>query len=112
MRLSAEVATRPGLRQFSAMMATPANLELLRAGGLLGAALAEAGPNDLCLVAEADDPGLAEAALTAAEALLEAREAVGDGRRAAHGGNLPMARSLRGALAVRPDINLVLISVP
>ena len=33
MRLSTEVSARPGVRQFSAMMATPANFELLRVGG-------------------------------------------------------------------------------
>lgn len=110
MRLSAEVATRPGVRQFAAMMATPANLELLRAGGLLAAELRGARPNDLCLAVEADDEAVAEAALAAAEALLERR-----GQRPAEradDGRLASAHSLRGAVAMRPDLNLALISVP
>ena len=59
MRLAAELGSRPGLRQLSAVMATPANLELLRSAGLLVDELAEARPNDLCLAAEADDAATA-----------------------------------------------------
>src|SRR5437867_2919896 len=110
MRLAAELGSRPGLRQLSAVMATPANLELLRSAGLLGDELAEARPNDLCLAAEADDVATAEAALAAAEALLEAPPSPRPspaGRASA-----PSVRSLRGALRARPDLNLALISVP
>ena len=110
MRLSAEVAARPGVRQFSAMMATPANLELLRAGGLLAEALDGARPNDLCLAAAAEDVATAEAALAAAEELLARRREVGEERPAA--GLFQTAHSLRGALAARPALNLALISVP
>jgi FdrA protein len=110
MRLSAELAARPGVRQFSAMMATPANLELLRAGGLKGDELADARPNDLCLAAESGDPATARAALDAAEALLESGRI---GQRASERqAGMVVTRSLRGALAARPGLNLALISVP
>jgi FdrA protein len=110
MRLSAELAGRPGVRQFSAVMATPANLELLRAGGLKGDELADARPNDLCLAAESGDPETARTALDAAEALLESGRV---GHRASERQmGMVVAGSLRGALAARPGLNLALISVP
>ena len=70
MVLSTALSERTGVLQASAMMATPANLEILRATGLFVETFAGAGPNDLCIAVEAHDRGAAQAALDRAERLL------------------------------------------
>ena len=54
MQISARVAELPGVHQASAVMATPANIELLVDAGLIEEE-GEAGANDLLIAAEADD---------------------------------------------------------
>ena len=49
MQLSATLAKLPGVEQASAIMATPANLELLREARLLNGEQPSASPNDLLL---------------------------------------------------------------
>ena len=105
MQLSAKLGALAGVRQASAIMATPGNLALLREGGLaLGDV--EAGANDLLIVLEGEEEAL-EAALDAAEAELNrapARQQDGPHR-------LP-PRSLEMGLAELPTANLALISTP
>ena len=66
MQLSSSIAKMQGVRQASAVMASEANLALLREAGLLAGAV-EAGPNDLLIALE----GAEEAALTTAVAEAE-----------------------------------------
>ena len=105
MQLSAKLGALAGVRQASAIMATPSNLALLREGGLaLGDV--EAGANDLLIVLEGEEQAL-EAALDAAEAQLNrapTRQQDGPHR-------LP-PRSLEMGLAELPTANLALISTP
>jgi FdrA protein len=105
MQLSAKLGALVGVRQASAIMATPGNLALLREAGLaLGDV--EAGANDLLIVLEGDEAALA-AALAAAEAELTrapTRQQGGPHR-------LP-PRSLEMGLAELPTANLALISTP
>ena len=108
MRLSREIATHVGVIEAALMMATPANKAILAEAGLITREAAEAaGPNDLILAVCAEAEHSADAALAAAETLLaqqtRAREDVPRTQR-------PL--SLRTALSVEPDANLVLISVP
>ena len=66
MQLSSNLGKLAGVRQASAVMASEANLSLLREAGLLTREV-DAGPNDLLVALEGDD----EAALAAAEAEAE-----------------------------------------
>jgi FdrA protein len=112
MVLSTALAETDGVSQASAMMATPANLEILRATGLFDGAFGAAGPNDLCIAVEARDEAAARAALAQAEALLAA---AGRGVGTVQPGGSAVAwrpRTLRSAVKDRPDANVALISVP
>ena len=107
MQLSATLAARPGVRHASAVMATEANLELLRAAGLSLGEVA-ASPNDLLIAIEGEDDALADAMAAAEAALTEARPRAEDGggyRRA------PL-RSIEMALGDLPTASLALISTP
>jgi FdrA protein len=107
MQLSATLAARPGVRHASAVMATEANLELLRAAGLaLGEVAAR--PNDLLIAIEGEDDALADAMAAAEAALTETR------RRAEEGGGYRRAppRSIEMALGDLPTASLALISTP
>ena len=61
MQLSAALARMPGVEQASAVMATPANLDLLREGGLMDAKVA-ASPNDLLIAVRGKSAAVLEAA--------------------------------------------------
>jgi FdrA protein len=105
MRLSAELAGMPGIAEASAVMASSANLELLREAGLFQGAIAAAA-NDLIIVVAGAGENEVAAALAAAERALTARPAA---LPAAAGAEPP--RSL--AMAVQTTgANLALISTP
>src|SRR4051812_28107695 len=77
MVLTGALSDLPGVDQASAMMATPANLDILRATGLFAEAFEGAGPNALCIAVEARDASAAAAALADAERLLAGPTASG-----------------------------------
>ena len=105
MQLSAKLGALAGMRQASAIMATPGNLALLREAGLaLGDV--EAGANDLLVVLEGEEDAL-EAALETAEAEFTRAPA-----RAQGGARQFSPRSLEMGLAELPTANLALISTP
>jgi FdrA protein len=106
MQLSSSLGKLPHIRQASAVMASEANLALLREAGLLADAV-EAGPNDLLIALEGDE----EAALTAAVA--EAEKALDRKAPASAGGpRREPPRSLEMGLELMPSANLALISTP
>ncbi len=103
--LARELRVRPGVAEAAALMATPANRELLAQSGLLTPEAAAAGPNDLVVVIDAA-PDAAELARARAEALLtENRE-----RRRRDGRHAP--RTIESAHRRLPEADLALISVP
>jgi FdrA protein len=107
MALSASLGALPGVEQVSAVMATPANVALLREAGLLEGQVT-ASPNDLLLALRGKSAPALQAALEAALAALEKPPTEGPGgARAAQ----PL-RSLQMALGAAPEANLALISVP
>ncbi len=107
MQLSAALAKMPGVEQASAVMATPANLDLLRDAGLMLAGVG-ASPNDLLVAVSGKTAAPLEAAIAAAVAALDKAPAP-----AAGGGPAAQPlRSLQMALAHAPQSNLALISVP
>jgi len=103
MRLSQALKRRAGVADAEVVMGTPNNRELLVAAGFGGDELAAAGPNDLVIAVKGES---ITAAVVEAElhALLEAgRTTTGEETRPA---------TLAAALRERPELNLVLISVP
>ncbi len=109
MRLAAALEARPGVARASAVMATPANLEMLAEHGV-PAAEAEAGPNDLLVVLEGGDGEVLAEALDAAAALLESEARPANAAAGDPGPGRP--RSLAEAREVLPDATLALISCP
>src|SRR4249920_3510361 len=105
MQLSAALAKLPGVEQASAVMATPANLALLREAGLLDGAAAPR-PNDLLVAVRGKSAAALEAALGSALSELEKPPA------AAGAATATPLRSLQMALTHSPEANLALISVP
>jgi FdrA protein len=107
MQLSSSLGKLPGVRSASAVMASEANLALLREAGLLSGAV-EAGPNDLLIAIEGDDEASLAEAVTVAEQALNP----GPSSRAADGPRREPPRSLEMGLQAMPAANLALISTP
>jgi succinyl-CoA synthetase alpha subunit len=107
MRVAALVEKVRGVSRAALMMATPANRELLSGAGLLDAAGAAAGPNDLVVAVAAADRAAGERALTEAARLLDEQAAV-----SAPSGDTPAPLSISEAVAECPRANLAIISTP
>jgi FdrA protein len=107
MQLSAALGRLPGVEQVSAVMATPANLELLRAAGLMDGAVT-ASPNDLLVALRGKSSAALAAAMAAALDALEKPPA----QASAGGPAGEPPRSLQMGLAQVPGANLALVSVP
>ena len=108
MQLSAALGKLAGVEQASAIMATPANLELLREAGLLASIEGKPSPNDLLIALRGKSAAALEAALAAAQAALDKAPATP----AAGGPGRLQPRSLQMAVEANPQANLALISVP
>jgi FdrA protein len=107
MRVAAEVERLPGVQRAALLVATPANLEVLKSAGLLDAATAGARPSDLIVAVACNDETAAETALARATALLTT--ATG----AVPGSSAPTApTTITQAMAEDPAANLALISTP
>jgi FdrA protein len=101
MQLQRALAGLPGVMDAGVVMATPANRELLAAGGL---EVGEAGPDDLLVSVKAESEAAAAEALSRVDALLMVRGAgsIGEFR----------PRSLASALKQLPEARWVSISIP
>ncbi|MBM3538688.1 MAG: acyl-CoA synthetase FdrA [Alphaproteobacteria bacterium] len=108
MQLSDTLAKRAGIAEISAVMATPANLDLLREAKLLDGTVS-AGPNDLLIVARGETAAVSAALDEAEASLMRAPATGGDGTGPAE---KKLPHSLAAAVAERPSANLVLISTP
>ncbi len=100
-----EARDLPGVEEVGVVMATDANKEILRAGGLEFPALAGARPDDLVVVARAASEAEARAAVAFAIRALTSRRAqgVGDAYR---------PKSVASASRLAPEATIALISVP
>ncbi len=107
MQMSATIGKTPGVRQASAVMASDANLALLREAGLLAGAV-EAGPNDLLIALEGEEDAALAAAIVEAEKTFDRKSSSG----AAGGPRREPPRSLEMGLEEMPAANLALISTP
>jgi succinyl-CoA synthetase alpha subunit len=108
MQLSDTLSKRAGIAEISAVMATPANLDLLREAKLLDGVVS-AGPNDLLIVARGETAAVSAALDEAETSLTRAPVAEGDGTGPVE---KKLPRSLATAVAGRSSANLVLISTP
>ncbi len=108
MQLSSALGKLAGVEQVSVIMASSANLGLLRDAGLLREKL-DASPNDLLVAVQAKSATALAAAIAQAGRMLheEPRADSGDGSPAAIA-----PRSFEMALAAAPAANLALISTP
>ncbi len=107
MVLSRDLSALPEVTRVSVMMGTPANKDVFRETGLWHDLLAEATPNDLCIVVDAEnaDPAVADAiAARIGERLAELAKGTGKAR-------YPVARSWRRAREMNPKANIALVSV-
>src|ERR1700687_4031699 len=108
MELSAALGKMSGIEQASAVMATPANVSLLREARFIDGEIA-AGPNDLLIVLR----GRSDAEL--GSAMESAEKALNDVPRSHAAGASPDAmppKSVEMALSATPAANLALISTP
>jgi FdrA protein len=103
MRVAAEVERQAGVERAAVVMATPANLAVLAAAGLLDDAVTSAGPNDLVIAVA----GPSEA-LELARSLLAGQPAA----TTADAHERPAPRTQAEALAEAPRAALALISTP
>lgn len=108
MRLSSGFVGREGVEQFSAVMATEANLDLLRSAGLLDGAV-NAGANDLIIAISGND------AETVKAVLAEAKTVVMESAAAPSGGGCRREtpiKSIGMAMEGGREFDLALVSTP
>ena len=106
MQLSARLAKLPGIVQASAIMASEANLALLRDAKLIDGPV-EAGPNDLLVAVEGESDAAVMAAIAEAAAAFDSKPQPGGGQVIAE-----RPKSLVMGLERMPAANLALISTP
>ncbi|SBW12851.1 putative acyl-CoA synthetase with NAD(P)-binding Rossmann-fold domain [uncultured Alphaproteobacteria bacterium] len=107
MVLSRDLSALPEVDRVSVMMGTSANKDVYRETGLWHEALADAAPNDLCVVVDSgsSDPAIAEGIAAQVKERLAALARGGSKAR------YPIAHSFRRALALAPKADVALISV-
>ncbi|MGB7983328.1 MAG: hypothetical protein WCF36_21320, partial [Candidatus Nanopelagicales bacterium] len=105
MALASGAQKRDGVLRVGAVMATPANLDILTEAGMLPDDVHPA-PDDLIIVVRATDQDRADSALQAAEDGLTAQDAPGGTQ--AH----PAAQTLGEGLALDPTAAIATISTP
>ena len=105
MEVARELNRLAGVTDVAVVMATEANLALLRQAGLLVAEMEQATANDLIVAVQADSDAAAERALAVAGDHLASRPQGGPS------GAAMRPRTLRGAARSHPGANLAIVSV-
>ncbi len=107
MLLTNRVNTLEGVVQSQIMMGTDANKDIYQAAGLLTDEAAAAAPSDMVIVVEADDAAVVDVVLAEVETFLADLST----KKAAAGGQKE-ASSWEEAVALLPDANMALFSIP
>ena len=107
MQIAAEIESLVGIYRAGLVMATPANLGVLEAAGLLSDAAGAAGPNDLVVAVASQDETVATQALERAATRLS-----GSGTEGPNESARTEARTLGEGVAQLGSANLTLISTP
>ena len=108
MRASKTLSASDGVIEAAMMMGTPANIEIMRNASLLPEDALQANDiaaGDLIISVRADSDAQSDAAMQLATQLLDAPTTSTDAAQW-------RPRSIRGAMATQPTLNLALISVP
>lgn len=104
MKMATAIRGREGVRNAEVMQATEPNKGLLSRGGLLTDEIRDATPNDLFICVVAEDAEKARQAFEQAEEMLEKGIALPE--------KTQVSKSFNSALAMLPEANLALISIP
>lgn len=107
MLLTNQISTIEGVNKVSIMMGTPANKDIYEQSGLATPELAEAGANDLVIVADVDDEALLGTIENEMEEFFKKQSTVSNGEKAAES-----VKSWDKALEKLPEANLAVISIP
>ena len=107
MLLTNQISTIEGVNKVSIMMGTPANKDIYEQSGLATPELAEAGANDLVIVADVDNEGLLGTIENEMEEFFKKQSTVSKGEKAAES-----VKSWDKALEKMPEANLAVISIP
>lgn len=107
MLLTNKISAMEGVNKVSIMMATPANKDIFKAGGLATEELLAAGANDMAIVVDAENESVIPCVLEAAEEFLNNQSAKAAGKNAPDS-----VRSWEKALEILPEANLAVISIP
>jgi FdrA protein len=99
-----ELSALEGIQDAAVVMATQANKSILANAGLLTEEARAAGPNDLLIAVQSENPSLAEAALQRVASLLKRKVTAQE-----MGEYTP--KTIRGALSAHPTVNVAVISV-
>jgi succinyl-CoA synthetase alpha subunit len=104
MLVARELLSMNGVRDAAVVMATPANKSILAGAGMLSEQVEAATPNDLVIVVSGESASLLDEALRQANILLEQKAAPVEG-------GITRPKTIRGAMASHPSINVAVISV-
>ena len=107
MLLTNRINAMEGVVQSQIMMGTPANKDIYEAAGLLTDEAAAAEPSDMVIVVEADDEAIVDEVLKETEAFLNDLSVKKGGE-----GAPSEASSWEEAVALLPDANMALFSIP
>lgn len=104
MQISQRLSALPGIRKASAIMATEANLRMLKESGLIGEPPDSVSANDLIVAIEAESESAARGAIERLDSLLTPprTEVIGKAE----------YRSLDSAYSALPQANLLVVSLP
>lgn len=106
MMLSAQLSELPEVERVSIMMGTPANKEIFADTGFASPALDPAGPSDMVIALESDDPSAVELIGQKVDDFI--KNQASQSAKA----SFPRVRSLERALQMAPDANLAVVSIP
>jgi FdrA protein len=104
MQLQRSLSALPGVLDAGVVMATPSNLDILAASGLVPDGETTAGPHDLLIAVKAESAEAAGEALARVDSLLQVRRSAGEQEF--------RPRSLSTAFKLLPVARWVLVSVP
>lgn len=105
MLLTNHLSGMDGVEQVSVMMGTPANKDIFKGSGLYTEMLEDAGPNDLCIVAKADDESIVEKVVEELDTFLA------DQTSDSQASTIPVVRTWEMAEHKLPNANLAVISI-
>ena len=107
MLLTNKINTLDGVIQSQIMMGTDANKDIYRAAGLLTPEAEAASPSDMVIVVESDDPAVLDTVLAETENFLDDLSV-----KKKEAGSSQEATSWEEAVALLPDANMALFSIP